>query len=143
MLEAIALIRGGEVTTLRSRRHDLEEMRWGLDIIRRAICEQTEKVEAARSRASAAASIAVKAQHAEALVAVYRAAKALSVAAKAERGVRAQVLEAGFVARDDLLPPPQLAAALWLAMDGVDSPLETFRRSLVARGIWSDQSAPA
>ena len=138
ILEALALVRG-EAMKIRMPKRDLEEAHEKREIISRAVYEQASVVDEIRNRKSAGASLAAKAEHDTALIAVMRAAKQLAAAAKTERAIRARLLESGYTARDDLLEPPRLAAALWLAQDGFDSPLEVFRRRLAERGVWSDQ----
>jgi hypothetical protein len=132
----LAIARGDATEIPKRPERDLEEAREKLDVVSKAVAAQHEIVETIRGRLSFEAAAAKKPEHSAAVIAVFRAAEALAEAAAAERAVRLSLLEAGFVARDDVLRPPACAAVLMLGSAGdVNSQLEQFRRGLTDRGV--------
>jgi hypothetical protein len=107
-------------------------------VVRDALGDVQQQVRILRSERSREIAEPLKEQHDELLIAIYRAAQALSVAGEREREFRTKLLELGYAPPSDLLPSPPLGALLALDVEqNFSSQLATYRRWLQARGLIS------
>lgn len=101
-----------------------------------ARCRQNEILEKLRSDLSHAACLTKTEAHKKALRDLLSAARLLARCAAVEQAVRREVMDAGFLVSEDVLPTPHLGAGLILGNESSPaSPLAMFRRQLEQLGI--------
>jgi hypothetical protein len=113
-LEQARRLLAGKAVELSDTSTKLREAQQRLAILQPAAREQAQRLEVIRGEASAAAGERVRGRHRKALLDLMRAARLLAIAGDAERRIRGELLDNGYLVLDAFTPAPRFAVALML-----------------------------
>lgn len=133
---AETMLRGGENSDTRDEPVKIRDLQRRIDILKPAAFKAREKLDLIHGQLSFDAGKIVQARHRVALAQILEAARALVAASSAERAIRAELADNGYMPLEHVTPAPRLAAPLILGDESWhDSALSHFRRQLEELGI--------
>jgi hypothetical protein len=128
---ALELLNKGSRPVHRNRKAIIQQLEGDRDLIGKAILDQRAVIDALRDELSSALAIRLVKKHRELVLGQFRAAQALAAATDLQDEFRSLFISAGYTWRDDLLPAPQLRAALVLGSEATfESDISRTRRAL-------------